>query len=121
MLHRYYEAKLVLVLFLWHPKTKGALYLFERFLHPLLRSHEARIDSGLEESKAWLADSFTRQVNRQAGYAARSCFAMMDCAYSVMWHAVMCHVFMWLLPPPSIITHEQCMLAAHIRQQPFPF
>lgn len=60
----YYEAKLIAVLFLWHPRTKGAVYVYERFLLPLLQANESRIDSGLEESKAWLADSMNRQLRR---------------------------------------------------------
>lgn len=43
---------------------QGAAYLYGRFVGPLLRSHEARIDSSLEEFKARLADSTTRQVQR---------------------------------------------------------
>lgn len=60
----YYEVKLLFVVFLWHPKTKGAVYLFDRFMQPLLRTHEARIDASIEETKARLADSVNRQVNR---------------------------------------------------------
>lgn len=68
----YYEAKLIAVLFLWHPRTKGAVYVYERFLLPLLQANESRIDSGLEESKAWLADSMNRQLRRARSYATEN-------------------------------------------------
>jgi len=74
----YYEAKLALVLFLWHPRTKGAVYVYDRFLQPVLQAHEARIDAGLEESKARIADSFSRQINRVKDYAAQNTGTLLE-------------------------------------------
>ena len=47
----YYEAKVLFVLYLWHPKTSGALYLYNTFVQPLLEKNEALIDQSLEEAK----------------------------------------------------------------------
>ena len=32
----YYEAKVLFVLYLWHPKTQGAAYLYSSMLQPFL-------------------------------------------------------------------------------------
>lgn len=36
----YYEAKVALVICLWHPKTKGALFVYDSFLLPFLQVGE---------------------------------------------------------------------------------
>lgn len=60
----YYEAKLVFVVLCWHPRTQGAVYLFEHVVQPLLHSHEARIDQVVEEAKSRMADSVSSHLNR---------------------------------------------------------
>jgi receptor expression-enhancing protein 1/2/3/4 len=52
----YYEAKLLFVIWLWHPKSRGAVYLYTHTLQPLLLAHEATIDQKLEEFKAMGGD-----------------------------------------------------------------
>ncbi|KAK9859857.1 hypothetical protein WJX84_009155, partial [Apatococcus fuscideae] len=52
----YYEAKFLFVLYLWHPRTKGALYLYTQVVRPFLQKHEAFIDGKMEESFAQLGD-----------------------------------------------------------------
>ena len=45
----YGEAKLLLIIYLWHPSTQGAGHVDDGFLHPLVAWHEADIDRGLLE------------------------------------------------------------------------
>ena len=55
----YYEAKVLFVLYLWHPKTSGALYLYNTVVQPLLEKNEALIDQSLEEAKRTVVDYAT--------------------------------------------------------------
>ena len=52
----YYEAKLLFVVWLWHPRSKGAVYLYQHSLQPLLLAHEQTIDRKIEEFKAMGGD-----------------------------------------------------------------
>ncbi|KAL1833797.1 hypothetical protein DCAR_0103919 [Daucus carota subsp. sativus] len=45
----YDEAKLVFIIYLWHPKTRGAEYIYENILRPVLMKHEKEIDRKLME------------------------------------------------------------------------
>lgn len=38
----YYEAKLVFVVFLWHPSTQGSMIVYDKYVRPLLASNEVR-------------------------------------------------------------------------------
>ncbi|XP_045084040.1 putative HVA22-like protein g isoform X2 [Aegilops tauschii subsp. strangulata] len=40
----YGEAKLLLIIYLWHPNTRGAGHIYDGFLHSLVPWHEAYID-----------------------------------------------------------------------------
>ncbi|XBI05505.1 hypothetical protein VPH35_133665 [Triticum aestivum] len=48
----YGEAKLLLVIYLWHPSTRRAGRVYDGFLHPLLAWLEADTDRGLLELRA---------------------------------------------------------------------
>mmetsp|Transcript_7188 Transcript_7188/g.12389 ORF Transcript_7188/g.12389 Transcript_7188/m.12389 type:complete len:164 (+) Transcript_7188:185-676(+) len=74
----YHEAKLLIILFLWHPRTQGAALVYDRVLHPLLSLHEAHIDSSLAAGQARLADSVTRQVDRVRTYAVSNTASILD-------------------------------------------
>ncbi|KAK9908394.1 hypothetical protein WJX75_007224 [Coccomyxa subellipsoidea] len=52
----YYEAKVLFVLYLWHPKTQGAVYLFNTIVQPFLVQNEAAIDQAIEEVKTTVVD-----------------------------------------------------------------
>ncbi|KAK9831985.1 hypothetical protein WJX81_006350 [Elliptochloris bilobata] len=52
----YYEGKVLFVLWLWHPKTRGAEYLYQHTVQPLLSKHEATIDRHLAEMRTTVAD-----------------------------------------------------------------
>ncbi len=60
----YYEAKVLFVLYLWHPKTQGALYLYGAFVKPFLLSHEGHIDEYVSEAKTWLQDFLAAHFQR---------------------------------------------------------
>jgi receptor expression-enhancing protein 1/2/3/4 len=62
----YYEAKLLFVVWLWHPRSKGAVYLYQHSLQPLLLAHEQTIDRKIEEFKAmggdFVAGNFSKAI-----------------------------------------------------------
>merc|ERR1711871_1838987 len=47
----YYETKLLLMLWMVHPKTRGAQKLYEQFIQPTLAHHEAQIDASLADAQ----------------------------------------------------------------------
>uniref|UniRef100_A0AC35TJA0 PID domain-containing protein n=1 Tax=Rhabditophanes sp. KR3021 TaxID=114890 RepID=A0AC35TJA0_9BILA len=47
----YYEAKIIFVIWLLSPWTKGASLLYRKWIHPLLSKHEDEIDAMLEKAK----------------------------------------------------------------------
>ncbi len=61
---RYNEAKVLFVIYLWHPRTCGVLAVYDKFLHPLLQQHEAQIDSSLADVNARFADNITRHFKK---------------------------------------------------------
>ncbi|PNW88404.1 hypothetical protein CHLRE_01g027900v5 [Chlamydomonas reinhardtii] len=74
----YYEAKLLFVVALWHPRTHAAITLYDTYILPLLRQHEATIDRHLSETRARLADAVTSQVNAAQGYVNNNAGAILQ-------------------------------------------
>ncbi|QDZ24726.1 HVA22-like protein [Chloropicon primus] len=64
----YYEAKLALVVFLWHPRVNGATYVYESTLQPWLAHHEPYIDSKMEEVKNRAQDFTSRYFKQLSTY-----------------------------------------------------
>jgi receptor expression-enhancing protein 1/2/3/4 len=54
----YHEAKVAFVVYLWHPKSQGALYIYDKFVAPTLSKHEGLIDRKIEETQAKVGDVF---------------------------------------------------------------
>jgi receptor expression-enhancing protein 1/2/3/4 len=52
----YHEAKVAFVVYLWHPKSQGALYIYDKFVAPTLAKHEQLIDRKIEETQAKVGD-----------------------------------------------------------------
>merc|ERR1711903_368840 len=52
----YHEAKVAFVVYLWHPKSQGALYIYDKFVGPTLSKHEGSIDRKIEETQAKVGD-----------------------------------------------------------------
>ena len=67
---------MLFVLFLWHPRTKGALYIYDQMLSPALDANEHHIDAAIAEWRLWMAAHVTNHL----GW----------CAWAVAcsWHAV---------------------------------
>lgn len=64
----YYEAKVALVVFLWHPRINGATYVYESTLQPFLAEHEPVIDKRIEEAKNRVQDFFSRYFQQLLNY-----------------------------------------------------
>merc|ERR1711904_523983 len=64
----YYESKLALVVFLWHPRVNGATYVYESTLQPWLAQHEPFIDSKMEEAKNRVQDFTSRYFQQFSNY-----------------------------------------------------
>ena len=47
----YCEAKVAFVTYLWHPRTQGALYIYDTFVAPFLAKHEPDIDRRIDETR----------------------------------------------------------------------
>ena len=56
----YCEAKVAFVTYLWHPRTQGALYIYETFVSPFLPKHEPAIDRHIDETRASVGDVVVR-------------------------------------------------------------
>lgn len=60
----FYEGKLAFVVWLWHPHTQGAQYIYRSVLCPVLAKYEPVIDDTVAESRTWLLDNFWHYVQR---------------------------------------------------------
>ena len=56
----YCEAKVAFVTYLWHPRTQGALYIYDTFVAPFLAKHEPDIDRRIDETRASVGDVVVR-------------------------------------------------------------
>ncbi|XP_070668556.1 putative HVA22-like protein g [Malus domestica] len=54
----YSEAKLLFVIYLWFPKTKGTSYVYDSFFRPYLAKHENEIDRNLLELRTRAGDMY---------------------------------------------------------------
>ncbi|XP_075265622.1 uncharacterized protein LOC142358033 [Convolutriloba macropyga] len=64
----YYEAKVLSVIFLWHPKTQGALYLYATMVQPWMISNQPAIDSNIDRAQTWVAQKISANFNRAMSY-----------------------------------------------------
>mmetsp|Transcript_16796 Transcript_16796/g.46926 ORF Transcript_16796/g.46926 Transcript_16796/m.46926 type:complete len:177 (+) Transcript_16796:575-1105(+) len=64
----YYEAKVLSVIFLWHPKTQGALYLYATMVQPWMASNQVAIDSNIDSAHTWVAEKISANFNRALSY-----------------------------------------------------
>jgi len=64
----YNETKVAFVVWLWHPRTLGAPYVFAALLAPLLRSHETEIDARLASVSATVGGSVSRLGAQASSY-----------------------------------------------------
>ncbi|OMO68499.1 TB2/DP1/HVA22-related protein [Corchorus olitorius] len=48
----YGEMKLILLIYLWYPKTRGTAYVYETLLRPYMAKHETEVDRKIQEMRA---------------------------------------------------------------------
>ncbi|XP_042391488.1 HVA22-like protein i isoform X1 [Zingiber officinale] len=80
----YYGAKLGAFLYLWHPRTKGATFVYETYLGPFIAEHESEIDRLLFEFRARATDRGLIAWQMAANYLQTSVSEMMKYAISLM-------------------------------------
>ncbi|KAJ1290575.1 hypothetical protein BS78_02G254500 [Paspalum vaginatum] len=86
----YGEAKLALVVFLWHPNTMGARHVYDEYLRPFLATHEADIDRGILELRARAAHAAASHL-RAAVALGRACLLQVAGRVSSQLQAVAPH------------------------------
>ncbi|KAF8403352.1 hypothetical protein HHK36_011454 [Tetracentron sinense] len=64
----YGEMKLAFVIYLWHPKTKGASYVYQTFLRPYIAEHETDIDRKFLELRARVWDLVIQHWQNSADF-----------------------------------------------------
>lgn len=64
----YCEAKVGFVVYLWHPRTQGAMYIYETFIAPFLAKHEPDIDRHLDETRTSVGDVAVRHSQAAANF-----------------------------------------------------
>ncbi|KAK1441050.1 hypothetical protein QVD17_06886 [Tagetes erecta] len=64
----YSEAKLAFYIYLWLPKTKGTIYVYDSFFRPYISKHETDIDRNLMEIRTRIGDMFVLNWQRAASY-----------------------------------------------------
>ena len=65
----YCEAKVAFVVYLWHPRTQGALYVYDAFVAPFLVKHEPDIDRRIDETRASVGDVVVRHSQNAMAFA----------------------------------------------------
>lgn len=65
----YYEVKILFVLWLLTPYTKGASVLYRKFIHPTLNAHEEEIDLYLDQAKNSAGATLLQLGSKGVGYA----------------------------------------------------
>ena len=65
----YYEVKILFVVWLLSPYTKGASVLYRKFIHPTLNAHEEEIDLALDQAKNSGYSTLLRLGSQGVGYA----------------------------------------------------
>ncbi|XP_032237298.1 receptor expression-enhancing protein 1 isoform X2 [Nematostella vectensis] len=68
----YYEIKIIFMLWLLSPTTKGSSVLYRKFVHPMLSKHEKEIDSYIEQAKESGYDTLIRVSRNSISIAAET-------------------------------------------------
>lgn len=66
----YYELKIIFLIWLLSPTTKGSSFLYRKFVHPWLAKHEKDIDSYIEQAKESGYHTFLRVSRNSLAVAA---------------------------------------------------
>ncbi|XP_074279178.1 putative HVA22-like protein g [Silene latifolia] len=73
----YCEAKLVFIIYLWYPKTKGTNFVYESFFKPFLSKHETVIDRNLLELRTRAGDLAFMYCQKAVGYGQTRIFEIL--------------------------------------------
>jgi|TARA_B110000977_G_C10843595_1_gene403012 receptor expression-enhancing protein 1/2/3/4 len=65
----YAEAKVAFVVYLWHPRTQGALYVYDAFVSPFLTKHEQAIDRHIDETNTSIGDVVVKRAQGVVDFA----------------------------------------------------
>ncbi|KAK9946950.1 hypothetical protein M0R45_012387 [Rubus argutus] len=74
----YSEAKLLFIVYLWFPKTKGTTYVYDSFFRPYLAKHENDIDRNLLELRTRAGDITILYWQRAASYGQTRIFDILQ-------------------------------------------
>ncbi|XP_050363971.1 putative HVA22-like protein g [Argentina anserina] len=74
----YSEAKLLFIIYLWFPKTKGTTYVYDSFFRPYLAKHENDIDRNLLELRTRAGDVAILYWQRAASYGQTRVFDVLQ-------------------------------------------
>ncbi|KAH7523521.1 hypothetical protein FEM48_Zijuj06G0020200 [Ziziphus jujuba var. spinosa] len=74
----YSEAKLLLFVYLWHPRTMGTTYVYDSFFRPYLAKHENEIDQNLLELRTRAGDIVVLYWQRAASYSQTRIFEILQ-------------------------------------------
>ena len=58
-------AQVAFSVYLWHPRFQGALYVYDRFLAPILVANESRVDHALATTFERVGGDVTRRRRRR--------------------------------------------------------
>ncbi|XP_057964729.1 HVA22-like protein i [Malania oleifera] len=74
----YSEAKVALLIYLWHPKTKGTIYVYNSFFRPFLAKHEKEIDRNLLEMRTRAGEIAIVYWQKTASYGQARFFEILQ-------------------------------------------
>lgn len=74
----YSEAKLAFYIYLWYPKTKGTIYVYDSFFRPYISKHETDIDRNLMELRTRAGDYVVLYWQRAASYGQTRIFDILQ-------------------------------------------
>ncbi|KAL8144125.1 hypothetical protein V2J09_017157 [Rumex salicifolius] len=74
----YGEAKLAFYIYLWYPKTKGTMHVYDSFVKPLIVKHEKDIDRKLMELKTRAGDMIVLYFQMAASYGQTRVFDILQ-------------------------------------------
>ena len=116
----YYEAKLLFVIWLWHPQSMGAVSLYTKTVQPLLSHYEPQVDHFVAEGRSLASDAFSANIGKYVSPSCCCCVVVLcshwtlamviECqtaigpvvqphrSYSLSW----CRVIAWLQEKGSI-------------------
>ncbi|RHY33718.1 hypothetical protein DYB32_001460 [Aphanomyces invadans] len=85
----YYVCKCIFLIWMMLPKTRGAIWVYEKFILPLLVKYEPVIDAKLKELRAWVDNWIADMKQNGARYAAQGLTLTIEAAKQIQDQANM--------------------------------